>query len=1013
MRFFHAAFFVLSCIQIAFSQNEKTAEYYYSKGLKTSKDGDLRKKGLRPFKEAFPYFFKASELAKEGSELQLKAIYHTVYLYNYAKQEEMPVITKRTIQGLRYIRKLDKRDSFSAEYHFRAGLAFMRDYRPDSAIYILEEAKGIFQALHGDYSVKISDCYHAIGDVYKGVLSDYNSAETFYEKALVVAERAKDNELSRFMISKLYQELASVNSSQHDYEKALAYGLKSIAFIESLPSKKYHTNQELAYANVAGIYSNMGSLSKAENLYHKAISLNKDMNKDTRDSYLGDFYFGLADAFKKAGKTDHAIANYLEAINIFENASGPKDVLQVKNYQRLGEAYLLMTQMPLSLLNFRKGVLLLDDFELQKSGQASELYLAIGKYFRLNHKTDSSLVYYQKALIAASHKFKSLKFRSNPLREDIRLNDFAYEALLEKGSLLAERYNETQDVNFLNAALASFDLSEKLLVDSRAKLDMDNSKWSFFDANFGLYQQALSLLNLVNEKQLNDTLVKKAFYYMESSKSKMLADAFNETEFTIPLLASDSIVRFLDFQRRNSYQLQDEFKRQEGKPAEQARIRDLIIDTDRKIQRAENDIAGKYPSYIKTKYQYDIPALAELQDLSQEREIAIIEYFWGLDEVFGLAINKDKVSFKRLGSTDSIQSVLTSVHDMLTLSKYSYDSDEINSFERNANLSYQLLVLPFESVIEKEARLIVLPDGPIEQIPFEILVSKTTAPSSQKNFSSINYLLRRHIISYSFSSSYLLNQSVRGLVNPKMLAFGFTAGKGLRSGSERTLIKEQKQLPGAELELKTILGVFPEGEYHYGNEVTEELFKKEAPGFDLIHLAVHGMGDTEQNYSASLFFRDSVTSKEDGRLHWYELFGLRLKAKLAVISSCESGIGKSYRGEGMLSMASAFAFAGCKNIVMGLWKVDDRVSSDLMTDFYENLQDGKQVDIALTEAKRSYLDRADNLTANPKLWASLVSYGNGQVINKDKRLAYIGIFVIFMILICIAFYAFKRRSTHL
>src|SRR5437899_169396 len=111
---------------------------------------------------------------------------------------------------------------------------------------------------------------------------------------------------------------------------------------------------------------------------------------------------------------------------------------------------------------------------------------------------------------------------------------------------------------------------------------------------------------------------------------------------------------------------------------------------------------------------------------------------------------------------------------------------------------------------------------------------------------------------------------------------------------------------------------------------------------------------------------------------------MNLKATMAVLSSCESGLGKVYKGEGMLSMANAFAYSGCNNMVLGLWKVNDQVSIRLMEKFYEGLLQGHRMDAALTMAKRNYLAEADELTAHPKMWGALVSYGNQQVISKQK-----------------------------
>jgi CHAT domain-containing protein len=109
-----------------------------------------------------------------------------------------------------------------------------------------------------------------------------------------------------------------------------------------------------------------------------------------------------------------------------------------------------------------------------------------------------------------------------------------------------------------------------------------------------------------------------------------------------------------------------------------------------------------------------------------------------------------------------------------------------------------------------------------------------------------------------------------------------------------------------------------------------------------------------------------------------------------VLSACESGIGRDYRGEGMISMASAFTSAGCENTLMSLWKVDDQASVRLMDDFYQQLLTGLPIDEALRKAKLNYLEQSDELTADPKSWSPLVAYGSlHQVFETDRRSPYV------------------------
>ena len=86
-----------------------------------------------------------------------------------------------------------------------------------------------------------------------------------------------------------------------------------------------------------------------------------------------------------------------------------------------------------------------------------------------------------------------------------------------------------------------------------------------------------------------------------------------------------------------------------------------------------------------------------------------------------------------------------------------------------------------------------------------------------------------------------------------------------------------EEIEGAEEELKALEKRFNTGKFLTGNDATESNFKLMAPDFDIIHLAIHGMGDIQKNFAASLYFRSENDSLDDGELHAYELYGLKLK----------------------------------------------------------------------------------------------------------------------------------------
>ena len=103
---------------------------------------------------------------------------------------------------------------------------------------------------------------------------------------------------------------------------------------------------------------------------------------------------------------------------------------------------------------------------------------------------------------------------------------------------------------------------------------------------------------------------------------------------------------------------------------------------------------------------------------------------------------------------------------------------------------------------------------------------------------------------------------------------------------------------------------------------------------------------------------------------------MQLQARMAVLSACNTGYGKLQKGEGIMSMARGFIFAGVPSIIITLWAVEDQSGSILMSKFYQNLVEGMEIDEALQEAKLQYLQEADQLSAHPYLWSGYVSIGS-------------------------------------
>jgi CHAT domain-containing protein len=112
------------------------------------------------------------------------------------------------------------------------------------------------------------------------------------------------------------------------------------------------------------------------------------------------------------------------------------------------------------------------------------------------------------------------------------------------------------------------------------------------------------------------------------------------------------------------------------------------------------------------------------------------------------------------------------------------------------------------------------------------------------------------------------------------------------------------------------------------------------------------------------------------RLH--EIYNLDLQASLVVLSACQTGVGKEVRGEGMIGITHGFMYAGVPQVVVSLWKVDDRSTAELMKRFYHQLlEEGQFTDEALQKAQISML--RDPQWSHPRHWSGFIFQGDFRV----------------------------------
>ncbi len=175
-----------------------------------------------------------------------------------------------------------------------------------------------------------------------------------------------------------------------------------------------------------------------------------------------------------------------------------------------------------------------------------------------------------------------------------------------------------------------------------------------------------------------------------------------------------------------------------------------------------------------------------------------------------------------------------------------------------------------------------------------------------------------------------------------------------------------------------------EGDAYLGLDASEESFKAVVNQYDILHLGMHGIANVENSLYAYLLFNSASDSMEDGKLNAYELYNMQINAQLTVLAACETGFGKLEKGEGIMSLARAFQYAGCPSIVTSLWKADGRSTGDLMMRFYTYLDEGENKSLALQRSQKEFLKSAPPDQTHPYYWATFILIGDDQPIGSNK-----------------------------
>ncbi len=380
-----------------------------------------------------------------------------------------------------------------------------------------------------------------------------------------------------------------------------------------------------------------------------------------------------------------------------------------------------------------------------------------------------------------------------------------------------------------------------------------------------------------------------------------------------------------------------------------------------------------------TNSQNRLPGLEFVQKEFLSDAQLILDYFLGQEESYCFVISREHFRIIRLPGEKEIERWVK-LYIKLVGSAAVSEQDL-----RRAGSRIGELLLPAEELESKKySSLIIIPDGLLNNLPFETLIVRG------KGSRESNYLVETHSISYSPALALITRLKMRPRSadhQKELLAFGNPVYSqwfnnqvrariyfinGIRPRADFSL----GALPFSQKETRQLAELFPQGSYDLflRRRASEDNLKSLKLGhYRIIHFACHGLISEKFPQRSSLVLSSSRKSAEDGFLTAREIYTLRFNSELVVLAACQSSRGSIEKAEGIIGLPRVFLLAGSQAVVSSLWSVNDRASQVLMLEFYRGLLSGKTKAEALRQAKLKMIKRA---TSHPYYWAGFVLTGN-------------------------------------
>jgi len=616
-----------------------------------------------------------------------------------------------------------------------------------------------------------------------------------------------------------------------------------------------------------------------------------------------------------------------------------------------------------------------------------------------NHGRINALFYVAEIYEKHSRTEKALKAFNECLLFYIEVGDRW--GIIKTNQKLGEIYEKQGDYD-----KATYYYTETIneLEKLRSDIKSEELRESFSEKIMPIYRKTINFF-------LERGNVTKAFYYLEMSRARSLLDALKRSKVNITEGADPALLeKDKKFQAEVDY-LENALiaEKSLSKPDNNriSELEDKLARSLEKLKSVHDELILKNPSYA---FLTGIKGPLTIEDLQKKvlkENQYLLEYFINDDKTFVWVIWKDNYSLieipvKEMELNERVEKFRNPFEELK--SDPEHFADHLEKLE-NENLQdlYNIIFKPLADNVPfpKNAELIIAPDGILYYLPFEVLISGSKTGQTDNtvifsDFSNNRFLIEDYNISYVPSSSTMDPVLREDKKDPPGLYLGIGNpyfGQGpveqdfsedIATGFIQLQGYELAPLPNTETQVKHIGDLFSglgETEIYLQINATEDIVKTKSSYYKYLLFATHGLLDEESPMDSSLAFAANSRPGEDGFLKASEIINLEINSDLAVLSACETGLGKIKTGEGVIGLTRAFMYAGTPSIMVSLWSVESASTAKMVEIFYKNLISGMNKTEALRQAKLEIMKGSETIKGqefsynHPFFWAPFILMG--------------------------------------